>query len=331
MDRVRWGVMGTADIAASQTIPGLMQADNALLHAVAGRDPGKAEQFRDRFGFGRSYGSYDELLDDPDVEAVYIPLPNSLHCSWAVKALQAGKHVLCEKPAAVSEEEAKLMYRTAAENGVYLMEAFAYLHSPFIEALRGEVARGSIGELRYIESSFLTGRRPDGDIRMRRETAGGSLFDLGCYCLSWILWMAGGEPDGVHAFSEFTEEGIDIFSSALLTYSSGLRASFSCGMMLPYGRQDLFALYGTEGRITTPVQFNQPGELSYTVAGRQSSETRRLTSLNNYRLEFEQLGRCVRGLEKPRLTAEFSLMNARVMDRILESCGYRDAGRRTGA
>ena len=131
MEKVRWGVIGTAGIARGETIPGMLLAENCELYAVAGRSLEKAKSFRDAFGFRKAYGSYDELLADPAVEAVYIPLPNDLHCEWSIRALQAGKHVLCEKPLAVSEEQAKRMFEAAEKNGVYLMEAFAYLHSPF--------------------------------------------------------------------------------------------------------------------------------------------------------------------------------------------------------
>ena len=184
MRRVRWGVLGTADIARGQTIPGMQLAEHCELYAIAGRKLEKAKLYQEEFGFRKAYGSYDELLADPEVEAVYIPLPNDIHCEWSVKALKAKKHVLCEKPLAVSEAQAKEMFRAAEENGVMLMEAFAYLHSPFVKAVKAELDAGVIGEIRYMESAFITGRRPDTDIRLRRETYGGALYDLGCYAIS---------------------------------------------------------------------------------------------------------------------------------------------------
>ena len=322
MRKVRWGVLGTADIARGQTIPGMQQAEHCELYAIAGRRIEKARDYRETFGFRKAYGSYDELLADPEVEAVYIPLPNDIHCEWTVKALKAKKHVLCEKPLAVSEAQAEEMFRAAEENGVLLMEAFAYLHSPFVQAVKAELDAGVIGDIRYFESAFITGRRPDTDIRLRRETYGGSQYDLGCYCTSMALWMLGKEPDRVMAAAHFSEKKIDLFTSALLVYENGLTASLDCGMVLPEGRLDRFRICGTEGEIVSPVEFNQCGEIPYTIVRNGVKETKTVHAPNNYALETEQLSLCVLTGEKPHVSREFSLMTARVTDRILQAAGY---------
>ena len=142
MRKIKWGVLGTAGIARGCTIPGMQQAENCEMYAIAGRSIEKAEAFRAEFGFQKAYGSYEALLNDPEVEAVYIPLPNELHCEWAVKALNAKKHVLCEKPLAPTLEEIERMIAAANENGVLLMEAFAYLHSPIVSAVKAELDSG---------------------------------------------------------------------------------------------------------------------------------------------------------------------------------------------
>lgn len=322
MSKVRWGVLGTADIARGQTIPGMLLAEHCEPYAVAGRKIEKAEQYREAFGFQKAYGSYDELLADPAVEAVYIPLPNQLHCEWTIKALEAGKHVLCEKPLAVSEEQAAEMFRKAKENNVCLMEAFAYLHSPFVKAVKAELDAGTVGGIRYFESAFITGRRPDTDIRMRRETCGGALFDLGCYAVSMAMWMLEKEPDTVLATAQFSEKKIDLFTSALLLYDSGAVVHLDCGMLLPQGRLDRFHLYGTMGEIVSPVEFNQSGEIPYTVIRDGKSVTKTVTAQNNYALEAEQLSLCVLKGERPHVSEAFSLKVARVMDRILNAIGY---------
>ena len=322
MKKVRWGVLGTAGIAKGQTIPGMLLAEHCELYAVAGRKAEKAEQFRETFGFQKAYGSYDELLADPAAEAVYIPLPNDLHCEWTVKALKAGKHVLCEKPLAVSEEQAAQMFRTARENGVFLMEAFAYLHSPFVRAVREEIDSGAVGDIRYLESAFITGRRPDTDIRLRKETFGGALFDLGCYAVSMAMWMLEKEPDTVLAAAQFSEKKVDLFTSALLLYNDGAVANLNCGMLLPQGRLDRFHLYGTSGEIVSPAEFNQCGEIPYTVIRDGVSTTKTVYAPNNYALEVEQLSRCILNGETPHVTEAFSLRVARVMDRILSAIGY---------
>jgi len=322
MDRIRWGVLGTADIARGQTIPAMKLASNCELYAIAGRSLEKAQQFQQEFGFEKAYGSYDELLNDPAVEAVYIPLPNSLHCEWAVRALNAKKHVLCEKPLAVSRAQAESMFRAAEENGVHLMEAFAYLHSPIIDAIRSEIEAGTIGEIRYLESAFITGRRPDTDIRLRKETYGGAMFDLGCYSLSMALWMMGRDPEYVRAAAQMSDRRIDLYTSALLVYEKDAVARLDCGMLLPDGRLDRLHIYGTLGEIHSPVQFNQPGEIPYTVLRDGKKETKTVTAPNNYQLEVEQLGRCIRNGETPRVSREFSLRCAGVMDAILSEIGY---------
>ena len=191
MRKINWGVIGTAGIAKGQTIPGMKLAENCSLLAIAGRDMKKAQAYQKEFGFERAYGSYEELLADPDVEAVYIPLPNTLHFEWTRKALQAKKHVLCEKPLVPTAKEAEELFALADENGVILMEAFAYLHSPWIAAIRQELDSGVIGQVRYMESQFLTSDYDSSNIRMRRETCGGSVYDLGCYTVTMIAWMLG--------------------------------------------------------------------------------------------------------------------------------------------
>ena len=322
MRKLRWGVLGTAGIARSQTIPGMRQAENCALYAVAGRSPEKARQFQSEFGFEKAYGSYDELLNDLQVEAVYLPLPNDLPGAWAIRAMQHKKHVLCEKPLAVSAAQAEEMFRAAEENGVVLMEAFAYLHSPFVAAVKAEIDEGTIGEIRYLESAFITGRRPDTDIRLRKETFGGALYDLGCYCTSMALRLMGREPREIRAAAQFSPRGIDLFTAAVLTFENGATASLDCGMSLPAGRIDRFRVYGTKGYIESPVEFNQPGEVAYTVVTAAGREEKTVTALNNYRLEVEQLGRCVLEGEKPWVSRDFSLMNARVLDGILREIGY---------
>ena len=322
MRKVRWGVLGTADIARGQTIPGMQLAEHCELYAIAGRKIEKAKSYQEQFGLRKAYGSYDELLADPEVEAVYVPLPNDIHCEWSIKALKAKKHVLVEKPMAVSEAQAKEMFRAAEENGVLLMEAFAYLHSPFVKAVKAELDAGVIGDIRYFESAFITGRRPDTDIRLRRETYGGALYDLGCYPVSMAMWMLGKEPDEVRASAQFSEQKIDLFTSALLLYDNGAVANLDCGMLLPEGRLDRFRIHGTLGTIVSPVEFNQCGEIPYTVIRNGVEETKTVTAPNNYALESEQLSLCVLGEAKPHVSKEFSLLTARVTDRILQAIGY---------
>ena len=284
MRKVKWGVLGTADIARGQTIPGMQLAEHCELYAIAGRKIEKAKAYQEEFGFQKAYGSYDELL--------------------------------------VSEAQVKEMFRAAEENGVMLMEAFAYLHSPFVKAVKAELDAGVIGEIRYLESAFITGRRPDTDIRLRKETYGGALYDLGCYSISMAMWMLGKEPDDVRAIAQFSEKQIDLFTSALLLYNNGMVANLDCGMLLPTGRLDRFHIHGTLGEIVSPVEFNQCGEIPYTIIRNGVKETKTVTAPNNYSLESENLSLCILNGEKPHVSKEFSLLVARVTDRILREIGY---------
>ena len=232
MRKVTWGVIGTAGIAEGQTIPGMQQAENCRMYAIAGRSLEKAQAFQEKFGFEKAYGSYEELLDDPEVEAVYIALPNDLHHKWAFKALWAKKHVLCEKPLAPTLDEVKQLFKVAEINGVQIMEAFAYLHSPAITAIKQELDSGAIGDLRYMDAAFMTSDYDLSNIRMHKSTFGGATYDLGCYTTSLALWMVGQEPTGVQAVSNFSAQYIDLCTNALLRFPGEVHASLQFGMVL---------------------------------------------------------------------------------------------------
>ena len=174
--KVKWGVLTTADIAKRCTIPGMQKAENCCLYGIAGRSREKVEQYKETFGFEKAYYSMDEMLDDPEIEAVYIPLPNTLHKEWVLKAAAKGKHILCEKPLSGTEKDVKEMIEACDKAGVLFMEAFAYLHSPLITSVKETLNSGIIGDLSFMESVFITpGYTPD-NIRVRRETLGGSVL-----------------------------------------------------------------------------------------------------------------------------------------------------------
>lgn len=325
MKKVTWGVLGTAHIAKGHTLPGMLQAENCRMYAIAGRNLQKAKAFQEEFGFEKAYGSYEALLADPEVEAVYIPLPNELHYEWAVKALQAKKHVLCEKPLAPTAAQMQALAKTAEENGVYVMEAFAYLYSPYMAAVKKELEKGTIGEVVYMESEFITSDYDLSNIRMRKETFGGAVYDLGCYCTSQILWLVGSEPEKVQAVAEFSEQGIDTLTTAILTFPGGKKATLVCGMCLnrePFDRIDRFVIHGTKGCIRSAERFNADGELVYTVTVDGKTEEKVVATPQNYRLEVEQLGRCITAGEKPWVTPEFTAANGRLLERILDCIGY---------
>lgn len=324
---VKWGVMGTAGIAKGCTIPGMKKAEGCDLYAIAGRNEEKIRSYKEEFGFEKSYTGYEALLADPEVEAVYIPLPNNLHKEWVIKALNAGKHVLCEKPLGLDADEVRQMHETARANNVILMEAYAYLHSPYIEALKADIESGIIGEVQYISSSFLTQGYED-DIRIRRENGGGALYDLGCYCTTLILSLVDSEPVWVRADAEFNDNNVDIFTSGLIKFGNGVRASFNVGMMLGTrgttgdARYDDLYVHGTLGYIRSSVEFNQEGRLEYTIVSEGKELRRSVEARQNYSLEIEQLNSCIVNEEEPLVTEEFSVRNASLMDALKKDMGY---------
>lgn len=325
MKKINWGVMGTAGIAWGQTIPGMMQAENCNLYAIAGRSMEKARVYQNEFGFEKAFDSYNALLADPQVEAVYIPLPNELHYEWTMKALQAKKHVLCEKPLAPTPEQVEQLYKAAEENGVYLMEAFAYLHSPFMQALKEELENKTIGDVLYLESEFITSDYNISNIRMRKETFGGSVYDLGCYCTTMVLWLLGMQPEKVQAVAEFSDRGIDTLTTAILTFPGSVKALITSGMVLATDKDyriDRLQIHGTKGSIKSGVRFNQEGTLQYTVWTEDGETVKTVQAPQNYRLEVEQLGRCILRGETPHVSKEFSVANSKVLQAILEKIGY---------
>ncbi len=326
MQKVKWGVLGTANIARGCTIPGMKLAENCELYAIAGRSLEKAEAFRKDFGFAKAYEGYDALLDDPEVQAVYIPLPNDLHLKWVTEALKKGKHVLCEKPLALNAKEAKEMYRTAEECGVILMEAYAYLHSPYVEALKKDVAEGLIGEVDHIETAFLTQGYKE-DFRLHREQGGGAMYDLGCYCTTMILSLVDSEPEFVKADAEFSELGVDLMTAALIRFKNGVRASFNVGMILGVNtnsRFDRLYIHGSKGSIRSGVEYNQEGEVSYSIHTEQGVTERKIAVPQNYSLAVAQLGRSILSGEKPHISSDFSIRNAELMDKVLEEMGWNE-------
>ena len=328
MDKIKWGILGTANIARYATIPGMKKAEHCELYAIAGRSLEKAQSFKKEYGFEKAYGSYDELIADSAVQAVYIPLPNNLHLKWVKAALQNGKHVLCEKPLALNANEAKEMFEVARANGVYLMEAYAYLHSPYVQSLKDDIARGVIGQVDYIESAFITQGYKE-DFRLHKEFGGGALYDLGCYCTTMILSLIDSEPDFVKAVAEFSDEAVDVNTAAIVRFKNGVRASFNIGMILGQNtnsRFDRLYIHGTKGNIRSEVEYNQEGEVSYRIVENAWSDKkvveRRISVPHNYALEFEQLNQCIMGNATPHITPEFSIKNAELMDKVFKEIGY---------
>lgn len=257
MDRIRWGVLSTAAIGMNKVIPAIGRAENCEVVAIASRDADRAARAAAELGLPTSYGSYEELLEADDIDAVYIPLPNDLHAEWTIKAAAAGKHVLCEKPLARSAAEAEEMVRACDAAGVVLGEAFMYRHHQiWVEAVR-LVRDGEIGDLQAVQSFFSFYNDDPTDIRNRVENAGGAVMDIGCYCIHLSRLLFDSEPSQVQAsVRRDPQMGIDTLASAVLSFPGGGQATFSCSTRAePHQRVHIV---GSRGRIEIEIPFNIP-------------------------------------------------------------------------
>lgn len=255
--RLRWGVLSTASIAREKWIPGVRRGRRGEVVAIGSRDGALGRRVAAELGIPRAHDSYEALLADPEVDAVYIPLPNHLHLPWAVAAARAGKHVLCEKPLALSSADAEQMVEAARARGVHLMEAFMYRLHPSWAAVRDLVATGRIGQLRSVQSWFSYYNDDPRNIRNVREAGGGALMDIGCYCINLSRMLFGSEPDRVEAaLLRDPASGVDVLTSALLTFEGGGTATFTCSTRTEFDQR--VHIYGTEGLISIGIPFNIP-------------------------------------------------------------------------
>ena len=252
---VRWGILGCARITRRGLIPGIRASRRGTLRALSSRDLATARAWAEEFGVPRAYGSYEELLADPEVDAVYIPLPNELHRTWVTAAADAGKHVLCEKPLALDAAEARAMVAHCRARGVVLMEAFMWRHQPRTAALRRMVAEGVIGELRLVRSSFSFPIDP-GDWRLDPQRGGGALWDVGCYGVSTVRLFAGAEPETIKALARFGPTDVDLSLSAALRFPNGVLGQLDCSFEQPF--RCTYELIGTRGVIEVPDAYLPP-------------------------------------------------------------------------
>ena len=250
MNKVQWGILSTANIAQKELIPAFQRAVNAEVAAIAtGTNITKAKQIADTFHIEKVYDSYEKLLDDPEIDAVYIPLPNHLHKEWVMKAAEAGKHILCEKPAALNADEALTMYRTCQKHQIIFMEAFMYYFHPQHERVKEIVESGETGDVKYMRAGFsFYLDQKEGNIRMSHEKGGGSIYDIGCYAIHSIRNVLCAEPETVHAHAiKDAAFNVDTDVLAYMTFRDGIRASFDISFQLD--KRSEYVVYGTEGTI----------------------------------------------------------------------------------
>ncbi len=265
-DRLRWGILGTGNIAG-QFATGVAASQRGVMTAVASRQLSSAIPFARIHAIAAAYGTYDELLNDPAINAVYISLPNSMHFEWTIKALRAGKHVLCEKPIAVTVAEAEEMFDVSRRQGRALVEAFMYRSHPQTLAVMQAVRSGVIGELKLIRTSFcFRTTRIAGNIRFDPQLAGGGLMDVGCYCINFSRCFAGDEPTSVSVSARLHTSGVDDLAVGTMTFPNGILASFTCGMTTQ--ADNTACLCGDEGFIEIPVPWKPPRDAASFIIAR---------------------------------------------------------------
>jgi xylose dehydrogenase (NAD/NADP) len=317
--KIRWGVISTANIGRWAVNPAIQASRNGELVAVASRDEARAREFAEQAGIPVAYGSYEALLDDDGIDAVYIPLPNSLHREWTLRAAEAGKHVLCEKPLALSEAECREMADAADANGVKLMEAFMYRFHPRSEMMIDLMRAEHIGKLRMIQSVFTFRLRSPENIRLDPQLGGGSLMDVGCYCVNLSRTAAGCEPVEAQAIAIQSSSGVDEMMTGTLRFPDDVLASFQCGLNTK--RREAYELGGTEGCLRVADAF-LPGEDDVVIEEhRDGAEIvmHEVAGADEYRLMVEHFSDCLLTGSEPRYSATEAALNMRAIEALYAS------------
>jgi predicted dehydrogenase len=322
--RVRWGVLGAAQIALKKVIPGMQKSSRCEIVAIASRDLARAKTAAEQLGIQKAYGSYEELLKDPSIDAIYNPLPNHLHVPWSVKAAEAGKHVLCEKPIALTAEEAQQLIAVRDRTGVKIGEAFMVRAHPQWLRAREIVESGAIGELRSILSVFSYFNTDPKNIRNIPEFGGGAVMDIGCYPITLSRWLFGREPQRVMSLIERDPQlGIDRLSSAILDFAPG-QAVFTCSTQLvPFQRMQIL---GTRGRIEMEIPYNIPPDRPSRIfiddgsqlAGR-SARIEEFPTCDPYTAQGEAFARAIQENTEVPVPLEDAVKNMAVIEAVLRS------------
>jgi predicted dehydrogenase len=320
---ITWGILSTAKIGTQKVIPGMLQGQRGTIAAIASRDARRAQEAAAALNLPRAYGTYEELLADPTIDAIYNPLPNHLHVPWTIKALDAGKHVLCEKPIALTAQEAETLIAARDRSGKQVLEAFMVRQHPQWQRARALVQQGRIGKPRAVQVMFSYFNPDPDNIRNQVDIGGGALYDIGCYAIVAARFLFGAEP--VRAVSLIDRDPvmkIDRISSGLVDFPGGRQLAFTCGMQLM--RYQRVHLFGTEGRIEIEIPFNAPpcksGRLFVETAnagnGPEHIETE---PCDQYMLQGDEAARVFLGEIPAPFPIEDGVKNMRVLDALYRS------------
>lgn len=322
-EKVRWGVLGYAKIAREQLIPAIKRSKNSEFYAIASRDSAKLKECTDKFGVVKTYIGYDSLIEDPNVEAVYIPLPNAMHKEWVLKAAKAGKHVLCEKPLALNAHECSQMISYCESQNVKFMEAFMYRYTERTKKVIEVLRSGVLGEIKFINSHFRFLLTNSASIKLKPELGGGSLYDVGCYPINFTSMVAdyvegagvvgSALPEKVAA-TYTMQEGVDVLFSGTLKYKSGLVASINSGFNAQ--KRVYSEIIGTRGSLEIPETFFDTNDPMYLTIGEDKTMIP-VASSDRYCWEVEDFASSIRTGSEPLFSLKETHRNALVIDMLL--------------
>lgn len=317
---VRWGILSTAKIGVKKVIPAMQQADNCKIVAISSRSSERAQEAAAELGINSAVDSYQQLLELPDVDAVYNPLPNHLHVPWSIKALKAGKHVLCEKPIGLTANEAQKLYAEASNHpDLKVMEAFMYRHHPRWVKAKQLVKSGILGHVRTIRSFFSYFNDDPANVRNMPEIGGGGLMDIGCYCISVPRFLYDEEPAKVFGSMEIDPSlGVDRLASGIMEFSSGT-ATFTCATQLtPYQRVQI---YGTEGRMEITMPFNAPVDTPTSIHLHTGKESREISfePSNQYTVQGKLFSKAILDNSEVPTQLNDAVANMKVIDAVVRS------------
>jgi predicted dehydrogenase len=323
-EKVKWGVLGVASIATRKVIPGMQKGLRCEVTGIASRELPRAEKAAQELGIPRAYGSYEDLIADPEIEAVYNPLPNHLHVPWSRKAAEAGKHVLCEKPIGLDANEAAELLGVRDQTGVKIGEAFMVKTHPQWLRVKELARNGTIGQLKSILTVFSYFNRDPGNVRHKPEWGGGGLLDIGCYPITLSRWIFGEEPRRVTGVVELDPEfATDRLASGVLEFSGG-QSVFTCGTQTNYFQR--MELLGTNGRLAVEIPFNAPNDrpTHITVADGMAlyggkAEIEEIPTCDQYTIQGDAFSRAIRENSEVPVPLEDALANMKVIDAIFRS------------
>lgn len=316
--KIRWGILSTAGIGRRRVVPAMKLATNGVVTAVASRDLSKAKAFAAELGIPKAYGSYEELIADPEIDAIYNPLPNSEHAHWSILCAEAGKPVLCEKPLASDAAEAQRMVDAFTSRGVPFAEGFMYRFHPQAEKVKALVDGGAIGTFNTMSASFTFKIADETNIRLNKGLAGGALMDVGCYCINVMRFMTGEEPVQAKALAYFGQQsGVDERLAGLLAFPSGVIGHFDCGLRVQH--LHTYELRGTDGRIQVEKGFTVQPHETPVIRIWQGNDYHEITlpAVNHYTLMAEDFADALIQQRPPRFPAQDGVKTMQVIDRLL--------------